>query len=111
LAEVAFYWPERKLLEVGDAVIRNPRRLSLLREKVMDKPARLRRSVRQLLSLEFDTLLVGDGEFVLRCAKELLQALVYEVDADESGQSWRGCCGRALPLAFDLSLLSTSKRR
>ena len=71
--EVAFYWPERKLLIVGDAVIGDPSgRLGLLREKVMDEPVRLRQSVRQLLSLEFDTLLVGDGEFVLHGAKERL---------------------------------------
>jgi glyoxylase-like metal-dependent hydrolase (beta-lactamase superfamily II) len=59
--EVAFYWPERKLLIVGDAVVGNPPgRLSLLREKVMDDPARLRESVRRLLALDFDALLVGD---------------------------------------------------
>jgi len=75
--EVAFYWPERKLLIVGDAVVGIlPGRLSLLREKVMDDPARLRESVRQLLELEFDTLLVGDGACVLGSAKERLAELV-----------------------------------
>jgi len=75
--EVAFHWPERKLLIVGDAVVGNPRgRLGLLREKVMDDPARLRENVRSLLALEFDTLLVGDGECVLRDAKERLRELV-----------------------------------
>jgi glyoxylase-like metal-dependent hydrolase (beta-lactamase superfamily II) len=75
--EVAFHWPERRMLIVGDAVVGNPPgRLSLLREKVLDDPARLRESVRQLLSLDFDTLLVGDGECVLHDARERLRELV-----------------------------------
>ena len=47
-----------------------------LRAQVLDDPARLRESVRQLLSLDFDTLLVGDGECVLHGAQERLQELV-----------------------------------
>jgi glyoxylase-like metal-dependent hydrolase (beta-lactamase superfamily II) len=75
--EVAFHWPQRRLLIMGDAVIGNPPgRLSLLPEKVLDDPGRLRDSVRQLLSLEFDTLLVGDGECVLHDARERLRELV-----------------------------------
>jgi glyoxylase-like metal-dependent hydrolase (beta-lactamase superfamily II) len=75
--EVAFHWPERRLLIVGDAVVGNPPgRLGLLREQVLDDPARLRESVRRLLSLEFDTLLVGDGECVLHDARERLRELV-----------------------------------
>jgi glyoxylase-like metal-dependent hydrolase (beta-lactamase superfamily II) len=75
--EVAFLWPERKTLIVGDAVIGNPPgRLSLLRERVMDDPARLRRSVAQLLALDFDTILVGDGISVIGDAKQRLRELV-----------------------------------
>ena len=75
--EVALHWPERKLMIVGDAVIGNPPgRCGLLREKVMDDPARLRRSVRKLLDLEFDTLLVGDGVSILQDAKLRLEELV-----------------------------------
>ena len=75
--EVALQWPERKILIVGDAVIGNPPgRCGLLPEKVMDDPARLRASVRALLSLDFDTLLVGDGEPIFQGAKERLRALV-----------------------------------
>ena len=77
VGEVAFHWPERRLLIVGDAVVGNPPgRVSLLREQVLDDPARLRESVRQLLSLDFDTLLVGDGECVLHGAQERLRELV-----------------------------------
>jgi hypothetical protein len=42
----------------------------------LDDPTRLRESVRQLLSLDFDTLLLGDGECVLHDARERLGELV-----------------------------------
>ncbi len=75
--EVVLHWPERRLLIVGDAVIGNPPgRCGLLREQVMDDPQRLRQSVRQLLDLDFDTLLVGDGEPILEGAKARLEELV-----------------------------------
>ena len=75
--EVALHWPERSLLIVGDALIGNPPgRCGLLREKVMDDPARLRQSVRKLLDLEFDTLLFGDGASILHDAKLRLKELV-----------------------------------
>ena len=75
--EVAFHWAERRLLIVGDAVIGNPPgRCGLLREAVMDDPPQLRESVRNLLELDFDTLLVGDGEPILQGAKARLEDLV-----------------------------------
>src|ERR1700730_1288025 len=75
--EVAFHWQERRLLIVGDAVVGNPPgRLGLLREKVMGETERLRASVRQLLALEFDTLLVCDGQSVLQDARQRLRELV-----------------------------------
>jgi glyoxylase-like metal-dependent hydrolase (beta-lactamase superfamily II) len=74
--EVAFYWPERRLLIVGDAIIGNPPgACSFLREKVMDDPPRLRASVRALLALDFDVLLVGDGTPILAGAKQRVAAL------------------------------------
>ena len=75
--EIALHWPQRKLLIVGDAVIGNPAgRCGLLREKVMDDPAHLRRSVRDLLDLDFDVLLFGDGTPILQNAKARLTELV-----------------------------------
>ncbi len=75
--EVALHWPERRLLLVGDAVIGNPPgRCGLLREAVMDDPPRLRASVRKLLDLDFETLLVGDGVPILQDAKARLEELV-----------------------------------
>ncbi|MEE9130898.1 MAG: hypothetical protein V3T84_12835, partial [Phycisphaerales bacterium] len=80
--EVAFHWPERHLLIVGDAVIGNPPgRCGLLREQVMDNPQRLRQSVRRFLDFDFDTLLVGDGEPILEGAKARLEELVADFPA------------------------------
>lgn len=75
--EVALHWPERRLLVVGDAVIGNPPgALSLLRERVMDDPPRLRASVRALAALDLETLLVGDGAPILVGAGARLRELV-----------------------------------
>lgn len=84
--EVALHWPERKLLIVGDAVIGNqPGRCGLLREKVMDDPTRLKRSVRKLLDLEFDMLLFSDGASILHDAKMRLKELVNTFPGERNG--------------------------
>ena len=53
-----------------------PGKCGLLPDKVVDDPLRLRESVRGLLALDFDTLLVGDGVPILQNARERLQELV-----------------------------------
>jgi len=75
--EVALHWPERKILIVGDSVVGDPPgRCKLLPEKVIDDLPRLRENVRGLLSLDFDTLLVGDGASILQNARAALAELV-----------------------------------
>ena len=75
--EVVLHWPERKILLVGDAVVGDPPgKCKLLPDKVVDDPARLRDTLRQLLALDFDILLVGDGVPILQGAKERLRELV-----------------------------------
>ena len=75
--EVALLWRDRGILIVGDAIIGNPPgQCGLLPERVMDDPARLRSSIRRLLDLDFDILLVGDGESILQDAKTRLKELV-----------------------------------
>jgi glyoxylase-like metal-dependent hydrolase (beta-lactamase superfamily II) len=75
--EIALYCPRRRILVVGDAVIGNPPgRLSLLREKVMDDPARLRASIRDLAALDVDVLLPGDGVPIVGGAGAQLRELV-----------------------------------
>jgi glyoxylase-like metal-dependent hydrolase (beta-lactamase superfamily II) len=81
--EIALHDPARRLLVVGDAVIGNPPgQLSLLRERVMDDPALLRASVRFLLELEFDSLIVGDGVSIREGGCERLRELVASFPAD-----------------------------
>lgn len=75
--EIALFWEERKLLIAGDAVIGNPPgRCSLLPEKLMDDPAQLRQSLAELLALDFDILLMGDGVSILSHGKDRLKELV-----------------------------------
>jgi glyoxylase-like metal-dependent hydrolase (beta-lactamase superfamily II) len=79
--EVALHWPARRILIVGDAVIgAPPGQCKLLHDKVMDDPRQLRESVRRLLRLDFDTLLVGDGTAILSGAKDRLRQLVDTFD-------------------------------
>ena len=74
--EVVLHWPERKILIVGDAVVGDPPgKCKLLPEKVVDDPARLRESVRSLLTLDFEVLLPGDGAAILQGARERLREL------------------------------------
>src|SRR5882672_6500110 len=81
--EVALYDAARRMLVVGDAVIGNPpARISLLPERVIDDPPTLRASLRRLLGLDFDALVVGDGVAILAEARERLRELVAELPRD-----------------------------
>ena len=83
--ELALHDAQRRLLIVGDALIGNPPgQLSLLSERVMDDPPLLRASVRRLLELDFDTILVGDGKPILEGAHERLRELVAGFPPDEA---------------------------
>ncbi len=75
--EVALLWPDRGILIVGDAIIGNPPgQCGVLPERVMDDPARLRESLRNILNLDFRILLVGDGKSILGNARTRLKELV-----------------------------------
>lgn len=79
--EIALHDPARGILIVGDLVIGNPRgALSLLPDLVMDDAAQLKESVRGLMDLDFDTLIVGDGVSILKGAKACLGELVAKFD-------------------------------
>lgn len=80
--EVALYWAERRLLLVGDACIGSPAgRLGLLPDQVMDDPAGLRQSLRRLAAeFDFETLLLADGESLLRGGRAALQRLVASAE-------------------------------
>ncbi len=75
--EIALYDRARRLLIVGDALIGNPPgQLSLLPEKVMDDPPQLRASVKKLLDLDVDAILVGDGVPITAGARRQLEQLI-----------------------------------
>ena len=68
--ETALYWTERKLLYVGDALIGDPPgKLRLLPEKMYADIQRAKNGIKTLMDLDFDTLLVGDGDSILSGAK------------------------------------------
>jgi glyoxylase-like metal-dependent hydrolase (beta-lactamase superfamily II) len=75
--EVALLWEERRLLIVGDAIIGNPPgQCGILPEKVLDDPVQMKQSIENLLALDFDKLLMGDGVSILLGAKDRLKELV-----------------------------------
>ena len=80
--EIALHWPEKRLLLVGDACVGTPPGgLSLLPPAVIDAPDELRRSLRRIAAeLDFDTLLVADGESIVRAGRAALQRLVATFD-------------------------------
>ena len=68
--ETALYWAERKILFVGDALIGDPPgRLRLLPEKMYADIQNTKDGIKTLMDLDFDTLLVGDGDSILSGAK------------------------------------------
>ena len=80
--EIALHWPDKRLLLVGDACVGTPPGgLSLLPPPVIDAPDALRQSLRRIAAeLDFDTLLLADGESLLRSGRAALQRLVATFD-------------------------------
>jgi glyoxylase-like metal-dependent hydrolase (beta-lactamase superfamily II) len=74
--EIALFWPERRVLLAGDALIAPYGKIKTVPEDKMDDPALLKRSLARLKSLDFDVLLVGDGDAVLSGAKAAAGALL-----------------------------------
>lgn len=67
--EVGLHWRKRAVLMLGDALIAPFGRLKLIPEAKLDDPPLLRKSLRKLEALEFDTLLLADGDPLLSGAK------------------------------------------
>jgi len=75
--EVALYWPERRVLIVGDACVgKTPGECALLPDAVLDDKPALCASLRRLAALDFDALLPGDGHPVLQGGRQALERLV-----------------------------------
>ena len=75
--ETALYWEDRKLLYVGDALIGDPPgKLRLLPEKMYADIQRALDGIKTLMDLDFDTLLVGDGDSILSGAKTVVAEFI-----------------------------------
>jgi glyoxylase-like metal-dependent hydrolase (beta-lactamase superfamily II) len=76
--EIALLLPTRQALIVGDLVIGVPAGvLSTYPDEAIDDRDELLRSAEKLLDLEFDALLLCDGDPLPRGGKEKLKAFVY----------------------------------
>ncbi|MBI4249437.1 MAG: hypothetical protein HY611_08030 [Elusimicrobia bacterium] len=73
--ECAFLWKERKILIVGDAVTGHPAGSIGLVKKHLGRAAVLE-EIKKLPALDFDTLLVGDGEPFLSGGKQALKTFL-----------------------------------
>jgi len=71
--EIALLWPERRALVVGDALIAPYGRLAFVPADKIDDPPQLKRSLARLRGLDFDALLVGDGDPILSGAKRAVE--------------------------------------
>jgi glyoxylase-like metal-dependent hydrolase (beta-lactamase superfamily II) len=74
--EIALYWKARKLLLLGDALIAPQGKLRLIPDAKLDDPALLRRSLKKLDGLDFEALLLGDGDPILSGAKAAAAAFL-----------------------------------
>jgi len=75
--ETALYWEKRKILFVGDALIGDPPgKLRLLPEKMYADIQRAKNGIKILMELDFDTLLVGDGDSILSGAKTAIAEFI-----------------------------------
>jgi glyoxylase-like metal-dependent hydrolase (beta-lactamase superfamily II) len=78
--EIALHWPERRILLVGDACVgKPPGSCALLPDAVLDDKRRLVASLARLAELEFDALLLSDGEPILQGGRDALRRLVSQL--------------------------------
>jgi glyoxylase-like metal-dependent hydrolase (beta-lactamase superfamily II) len=78
--ECAFYWKERSVLIVGDALLgKPPGSLSLLPDEKFKDPVVARQGLLVLRGLEFDHLMVGDGQSILENARPLVEKFIRDV--------------------------------
>lgn len=74
--ELALWWPERRVLVIGDAAVGKPRGgLTMLPDDKLPDPATARAGVAALGTLAVDVILVGDGDDLLTGGAAALKAL------------------------------------
>ncbi len=71
--ESAFLWEERKILFIGDAVVGKPMwKLNLLADDKYRDVKKAAEGIKVLYNLDYDTMLLGDGEHPMLKGKEYL---------------------------------------
>ena len=76
--ETALYWSLRKTLILGDALIGDPPgELRLLPKEKYADAQRAKEGIKVLLDLDFDILLVGDGDSILSSAKSTVEDFIH----------------------------------
>lgn len=77
LGEVALFHQESRTIVLGDAIVHFPKTpCAILPDKYCSDPVELRKSLRQLLNLDFDTLMFAHGEPIITQAKTQLRTLL-----------------------------------
>ena len=75
--ETALFWEDRKILFVGDVLIGDPPgKLRMLPESVYADAQLAREGIKILMDLDYDILLVGDGDSILSGAKTAVAEFV-----------------------------------
>ena len=75
--ESAFFLKDRGIMILGDALIGNvPEKLNMLPHDKYRDPKLAKRGLNKLLDYEFESLLLGDGESILKNAKEAVKVFL-----------------------------------
>ncbi len=74
--ECAFHWREKKILILGDAVIGKPEGLAFLPDEKFKDPALARQGLKVLKGLDYDMVLLGDGQSIFTGARQKLETFI-----------------------------------
>lgn len=78
--ESALYWEKNKTLIIGDAVIGKPEgALSMLPDEKFKDPKLARQGLEVLREIDFDALLVGDGNSILKDGKKVFESFLASI--------------------------------
>jgi len=90
--ELALFWPERKLLVLGDAAVGKPRgSLTMLPDDKFADAAAARAGVAALASLDVEIILVGDGDDLLASGAAALASLAPGAPRAPANPGAPGC--------------------
>lgn len=80
--EIALYLPENRVVLIGDLVVGSPMgNFTLLEDSKLENASKAALELRKILSLSFDTILVGDGHSIFQGARQkLLESLERRTD-------------------------------